>query len=378
MTATDITEKQMFPGSDSGDLGNTFINIDPDSRVTTLVNSNPTCNSWLRTIISELRSLAKTAISAGRTRQSKGDVEAHQASEESITKVMTTHLQDYPRGYPQVAAFQSSEPSFSIYRGFDYLHSRVLLDMQDELRCFEDELQKIDKRDDNPGNQRCLGSRAFDANRAKADGKDYSERSTLLSKIRDKLVSYDEVLVKSREIKAFQRPSGRDYRSLRHWFHNKKPICYARETQFYQRKEDLVTLRRGREWASFDGWIEGCIRKLPVWISKPLFTTAELREKSNDPFVYYYSPSRIEKLVGLILTIVIFMLLVLPVVLMYKMTSVGDRKSTFDAVGILVVFTMLFCAAMSLLTKAKRHELFAASAAYCAVLVVFISNFKND
>jgi ABC-type transport system involved in cytochrome bd biosynthesis fused ATPase/permease subunit len=94
--------------------------------------------------------------------------------------------------------------------------------------------------------------------------------------------------------------------------------------------------------------------------------------------VYYYSQSRIEKLVGLIITLIIFVLLVLPVVAMYKLTTVGDRNSTFDAVGILVVFTLLFSAAMSLLTKAKRHELFAASAAYCAVLVVFISNFSND
>jgi hypothetical protein len=29
---------------------------------------------------------------------------------------------------------------------------------------------------------------------------------------------------------------------------------------------------------------------------------------------------------------------------------------------------------MSLLTKAKRHELFAAAAAYCAVLVVFVGS----
>lgn len=60
---------------------------------------------------------------------------------------------------------------------------------------------------------------------------------------------------------------------------------------------------------------------------------------------------------------------------MYKLTSIGDRTSTFDAIGILVVFTLLFSAAMSVLTKAARHELFAASAAYCAVLVVFITNF---
>lgn len=62
---------------------------------------------------------------------------------------------------------------------------------------------------------------------------------------------------------------------------------------------------------------------------------------------------------------------------MYKLTTIGERNSTLDAVGVLVVFTLLFSAAMSLLTKAQRHELFAASAAYCAVLVVFISNFND-
>jgi ABC-type transport system involved in cytochrome bd biosynthesis fused ATPase/permease subunit len=108
-----------------------------------------------------------------------------------------------------------------------------------------------------------------------------------------------------------------------------------------------------------------------------LFSTRELREKTSDKDIHYFSQSRIEKLAGFIITLIIFILLVLPVVAMYKLTSVGNRNSTFDAVGILVVFTLLFSAAMSLLTKAKRHELFAASAAYCAVLVVFISNFSN-
>jgi hypothetical protein len=53
------------------------------------------------------------------------------------------------------------------------------------------------------------------------------------------------------------------------------------------------------------------------------------------------------------------------------------NRDTFNAVGVLIVFTLLFSAAMSLLTKAARHELFAASAAYCAILVVFIGNFTG-
>lgn len=54
-----------------------------------------------------------------------------------------------------------------------------------------------------------------------------------------------------------------------------------------------------------------------------------------------------------------------------------NKRDTFNAVGVLIVFTLLFSAAMSLLTKAARHELFAASAAYCAILVVFIGNFTG-
>lgn len=112
--------------------------------------------------------------------------------------------------------------------------------------------------------------------------------------------------------------------------------------------------------------------------SQNLFTTPELKAKSDDDILNYYCPARIEKLVGIIITLIIFVLLIMPVVAMYKLTSIGNRNSTIDAVGLLVVFTLLFSAAMSLLTKAKRHELFAASAAYCAVLVVFISNFNNE
>ena len=43
--------------------------------------------------------------------------------------------------------------------------------------------------------------------------------------------------------------------------------------------------------------------------------------------------------------------------------------------GILIAFTLIFGIAVSLMTTAKRQELFVASAAYVAVLVVFIGSF---
>lgn len=71
----------------------------------------------------------------------------------------------------------------------------------------------------------------------------------------------------------------------------------------------------------------------------------------------------------------IFVLLVLPVIVLYELTNFAGGQSALDAIGVLIVFTLIFGMAISTLTTARRQELFGASAAYCAVLVVFISNF---
>lgn len=49
-------------------------------------------------------------------------------------------VEDYASGYPKLAAFFDSDDQFSVYRRFGYLHSRLLLYKQDELRELEDRL----------------------------------------------------------------------------------------------------------------------------------------------------------------------------------------------------------------------------------------------
>ncbi|KAJ9656782.1 hypothetical protein H2201_008434 [Coniosporium apollinis] len=286
-------------------------------------------------------------------------------------------LESCPNGYPRLAAFQASEDSFALYRGFGYLHSRILLGMQAEIAELEDDLKEWDYADWDvtSGRQRNLKSRAKDL--ADAKGENYkSSRPELLDKLRTKLIEYDDLLIRARDLGAFQRPSKRDYHSVRSFYYNNAPLVQS-EAECIKHKEDIVTLRQGREWAGFDGFIERFLQKVDCSLVRLIFCDSELRRKTTDPDGHYYSAARIETLVALLITCVIFILLVLPVVAMYKLTCIGSRNATFDAVGILIVFTLLFSAAMSLLTKARRHELFAASAAYCAVLVVFISNFNN-
>ena len=145
-------------------------------------------------------------------------------------------------------------------------------------------------------------------------------------------------------------------------------------------------------WVNLPGKKVRCSDQVSQW----MFCTPELRAKTNDEHVFYYSARRVscqqnlqscclkfqltiqvEAFVGMLITVFIFILLVLPVIVMYNLSKAGESTTTFKAVGVLVVFTLLFSAAMSMLTKARRHELFAASAAYCAILVVFISNFNQ-
>jgi len=302
-----------------------------------------------------------------------------------VTETNTRILENTPNGFPRLAAFQSSEANFSLYRSFSYLHSRVLLDLQDEITCLERELEDIDW-DDFESDPDRLQSREIDIAKCSRDDPDRRNRRTILNEIRIKLLEYDEVLIKARTLESFQRPSDRNYRSVRRYHHNTKPLMDS-EMDSIRSKEDIVSLRDGREWASFDGGVESMLQHadhflkwifrtkeppLQVWLRTP-----ELQQKTKNKYINFYSSSRVDTFVGILITVVIFILLVIPVMAMYWLTTSNRPRKIVDAVGVMMVFTLLFSAAMSLLTKAARHELFAASAAYCAILVVFIGNFSG-
>jgi hypothetical protein len=69
---------------------------------------------------------------------------------------------------------------------------------------------------------------------------------------------------------------------------------------------------------------------------------------------------------------------VLPKVLVYilyhMVHDINTRKAYMTCILLLLVFTLAFSAVLSLFTKARRHEILAAAAAYYAVLVVVLGN----
>lgn len=169
-----------------------------------------------------------------------------------------------PKGYPRLAAFIDSDENFMLYRRFGFLQARLLLYKQDRLRALETKLDELDKDDE----RHCpdiLVSRA-------KDDIIVGKRMNLMHEIEVAFIEYGgfpwlhvrkvrltneaTLLCKNRELGEFSKPPPTDYESVQAFFHLNAPLVY--EETYIRRKEDIITLKPGRESA----WLDALILKL--------------------------------------------------------------------------------------------------------------------
>jgi len=92
------------------------------------------------------------------------------------------------------------------------------------------------------------------------------------------------------------------------------------------------------------------------------------------------SPQRLDYMIRTIISVLAVALLLLPVLILYYIQPLTPAEIKTQAklqILTIFVFTLVFSAAVAVTTRAKRQEVFAATAAYCAVLVVFLGNTSN-
>lgn len=284
------------------------------------------------------------------------------------------------RGYRLLGTFLDSDENFMIYRRFGYLHSRTLLKKQDELRKLEMELDDYDDEDLNGTEQqrRLLSCRDSDEAADRKESKGTRTRTQILDEIEEKLEKYDSWILNAKDMVALNKPATRDYKSVEGFIFDKKPLVDEESGYIYQ-KEDLITLRDGREMAILDSFTEIALRTFHCSLLQTIFCSKTDREKTDDPNVHYYSRNRKNIFITILTTLVLLFLLILPVFVLFKLTTKTDLQSTYTlSIGVLLVFTLVFSAILLLFTRAKRHEIFGAAAGYCAILVVFISNIPGS
>ncbi|KAL9120681.1 MAG: hypothetical protein Q9187_002766 [Circinaria calcarea] len=171
-------------------------------------------------------------------------------------------LENHALGYPKLAAYFDSDDQFSVYRRFGYLHSRLLLYKQDELRELEDDLQNLDDLDFNGdrATQRCLKSREEDDGREERPH--VEARKSLFSRIEKKALEYGALLQQAHQLIAMNKPPNRDYNSVCNFMTAKRPLL-AKDAAFIKEKEDLITLRPGRETSFVDAFVERMLQTCP-------------------------------------------------------------------------------------------------------------------
>jgi hypothetical protein len=93
-------------------------------------------------------------------------------------------VEDYPEGYPRLAAYIDSDVDNTLFRRFGILHARTLLYKQAEITELEKQLLELDQKDENTSNDWKLHSHI---NLARGDNK---VRKELMDKIELKMKEY--------------------------------------------------------------------------------------------------------------------------------------------------------------------------------------------
>jgi hypothetical protein len=151
---------------------------------------------------------------------------------------ISQRLEDYPPGYPQLAAYANSDVDTLLFRRFGWLRCRALLHLQDELQVLEDELRILDSEHGRTNPNRLISKR-FDEDQAWHQ--DTSERKAIMMEINSRLKDYDNLLERQKFVSAIRKPSMREFRSFFDWVRNNRPVT-REECQFIYHKDDILSL----------------------------------------------------------------------------------------------------------------------------------------
>lgn len=245
-----------------------------------------------------------------------------------------------------------------MFRSFTRLHARVLLHKQDELAELEQRLDQLDQKDSKVDSYRLLTNRHSSGD---------TERRGLLTEIERKLNEFNNLLESLLAHLERPEPDESQIKSVRNWVDGKRPVVYS-ETTFLNDRSDLKRARHTVEkgglenlLASYSSW--PCLRGIYEFLSL-LDTSA----RSDDPKVKLIKASRLVAVSRALTTVLAVTTLVVPIGVLYSVQPVPMR------LFIIAAFTCIFSSALCWLTSSRNYEIFSATAAYCAVMVVFVGS----
>ncbi|KAL9083394.1 MAG: hypothetical protein Q9165_008544 [Trypethelium subeluteriae] len=275
-----------------------------------------------------------------------------------------------PAGYPQLAKWMGLRSETAIFQRFGFLNKLNLLHMQAELKNLEKKLEKAQRRDSQSHieEERLYSADFYFLNDTECGN---NEQLDLLKDIRVKLEKYNTALLQQAQILAMNPPSENDLDSIQRY------IASPEMGPFSLLGTDSEV------WGSVHspkGHEADIITLLPR--KKADMFTKLLIEKGTQKFFEcglgrFLKPSPVHGLVGyeestlfrltyLMTTALASLLPIASITVLYFVSSMKMR------LAIIAIFTLFLSFSLAFFTSAKRTEIFALTAAFSAVQVVFV------
>ncbi|KAB5572028.1 hypothetical protein GE09DRAFT_653750 [Coniochaeta sp. 2T2.1] len=272
--------------------------------------------------------------------------------------------QCYIDGFPSLAAFIANDRdrASAIFKRFNRLAARNLLLLQSELAELQSRLDALDA-DDQKSMEALQALRNWGDYKAR-NGVD-SDRMKLLAQVRTTLREYREALLFESTLAAIPPPDSKTLKAFRlNFFHGRPedstsfPMLGGHSSGLYDDPDDLVVLQASEPLDRLTMFVQDNFGYL-------------FKENGGHVVggsqVGFASGKKIQTFIAYLSAVSAALLLIGAILVLYKTRS-DDVK-----LGLIALFTILFAASVGLLTNAKKAEVFGATAAYAAVLVVFVS-----
>ncbi|KAK8109230.1 hypothetical protein PG984_015031 [Apiospora sp. TS-2023a] len=268
--------------------------------------------------------------------------------------------------YSTFASFIAGDidKSTLIFHRFDKLAARNLLMMQSELYELQTELDSIDRQDASSNESRNATQDWVDF---KKRGESEPRRMQLVLEIRSLMSEYRQALLSESQMASFPVPDPRTLEAFRWqlwrglpWMLGSECALGGNGRYIYDDHNALAALRVPDQHDRMSQFAENHLGRLFRDKSTP-------RHDNGDPRVAFVSERSIATFVSYFSTVLAAVLLFGAILILYNVQSPNVK------LGLVTLFTVLFAASAGLLTNARRAEVYGTTAAYAAVLVVFVS-----
>ncbi|CZR56439.1 uncharacterized protein PAC_06327 [Phialocephala subalpina] len=256
------------------------------------------------------------------------------------------------KGYAKLGWLMGTFPDTAVMRRFSALSAQNLLYLQAELTSLEEDLRKYAAEDDESShpdrNVYSLNWLALKESNAEdaEEGNNGSQWETMEA-IRNKLEQYRKEWMTRTDM-------GNIY------LHGSDSTTWSNTAL----RSDLVALKAQASDDMFYRWIYDQVTNRFHRLLGHYFKDSRQEEELAGTVVY--GEAYVRRLTKAVTTVLACMLPILSIVVLYLVQNMSKR------LGIVTAFTAIFSTSLVVMTNAEMADIFAATAAYAAVQVVFI------